>query len=66
MRGTNIAPLPMFIVLTHPKTGRQVAYGPFRNQLQAADFAHEHYNQTNEPTEVRPVVEPTIYGEEGL
>lgn len=56
----------MFIVLTHPKSGRQTVYGPFRTQLQASDFAHEHYNETGEPTEARPVVEPITYGEEGL
>jgi len=56
----------MFVVITHPLKGRQAVFGPFLSHLSAADFAHEHYDQSGEATEVRPLSGPITYGDEGL
>lgn len=56
----------MFVVITHPTKGRQAVFGPFSSQLSASDFANKHYAQSRAATEVRPLLGPIYYGDEGL
>lgn len=56
----------MFAVIVHLRGKRPEVYGPFHSPLHAADWAKEHQDQTQQATEIRPLNEPTVYGDEGL
>ena len=56
----------MFAVIVTIRGKRPEIYGPFRSPLAAADWAKEHQYQTQQATEIRPLNEPLLYGDEGL
>jgi len=56
----------MYVVITHPRGKRLTVHGPFGSSLAASDYSHEYSEQTGVPAEVRSLVTPEVFGDEGL
>lgn len=56
----------MFAVISTHRGKRPKVYGPFKSPLAAADWAREHQDEALAACEVTNLLEPIVYGEEGL